>query len=290
MPARIPTDELINDLRRVATKVEGVPSYDDYRDHGDYSLRPIKDRFGGIVSAREAAGIGEGAIHGIEVNRDDLLSDLRRVSDKLGRPPSWNEYDEHGKYSAKSIYNEFGGMEEARNVAGLGQGPTRPERIGTDELIREFQRVGEVVGHSPTESDVEEIGEYALRTYIRRFGSWSAAAERAGYDPNPMTPEGEDNPAWKGGNSHNYSSKQWRKQREEALERDDYECQACGMTNDEHLNEFGRELDVHHIEPLRTFNDPVDSHDLDNLITLCRPHHREYESLPAQRAKELRNG
>ena len=34
------------------------------------------------------------------------------------------------------------------------------------------------------------------------------------------------------------------------MERDNYQCQHCGMTNDEHLNEFGTRLHVDHIMPV----------------------------------------
>jgi hypothetical protein len=47
-------------------------------------------------------------------------------------------------------------------------------------------------------------------------------------------------------------------------ERDNFECQNCGMTEEEHLSVYGRVLEVHHID----YNK---DHNLDyNLITLCK--------------------
>jgi len=65
----------------------------------------------------------------------------------------------------------------------------------------------------------------------------------------------------------------WYSVRHGALDRDDHECQRCGLSREE----IGQEPDVHHIEPIRTFDDPQDAHTLDNVITLCRMCHRNVE-------------
>ena len=73
----------------------------------------------------------------------------------------------------------------------------------------------------------------------------------------------------------------WWKVRRTALERDDYECQKCGAG----VAELGRNPDVHHIEPVRDFEDPEEAHQLDNVVCLCRSCHRRIEdgdmTLPA---------
>jgi 5-methylcytosine-specific restriction endonuclease McrA len=66
----------------------------------------------------------------------------------------------------------------------------------------------------------------------------------------------------------------WRKSREEALKRDNYVCQICGKGEEE----LGRNPAVHHIKPIRKFDDLSKGHKLDNLITLCPKHHQEVEA------------
>ncbi|MCG1002550.1 MULTISPECIES: HNH endonuclease [Halobacterium] len=61
----------------------------------------------------------------------------------------------------------------------------------------------------------------------------------------------------------------WREVRRKALERDDYRCQKCGAT----ARELGQNPDVHHIKPVRTFDDPQNAHTVDNLIALCKSCH-----------------
>ncbi|UBF23091.1 HNH endonuclease [Haloarcula virus HCTV-16] len=83
---------------------------------------------------------------------------------------------------------------------------------------------------------------------------------------------GEDAPAWKGGWREYYGS-DWVQKRSEIRERDGHECRVCGVTKEEH----GRHLDVHHIRPVRTFDDPNEAHSHDNMILLCPGCHKKAE-------------
>ncbi|ELY60603.1 HNH endonuclease [Natronolimnohabitans innermongolicus] len=73
--------------------------------------------------------------------------------------------------------------------------------------------------------------------------------------------------------SENAYNGRWREVRRQALERDDHSCQHCGITREE----IGHEPDVHHIKPVREFNDQQLAHTLDNVICLCRSCHRYAE-------------
>lgn len=83
---------------------------------------------------------------------------------------------------------------------------------------------------------------------------------------------GSDHHQWEGG-AINYGSGWWTTRRE-ALKRDDYQCQQCGRDR----TDIGRNPDVHHIEPVRTFDDPEAAHTLANVVTLCRSCHRDVEA------------
>jgi len=90
---------------------------------------------------------------------------------------------------------------------------------------------------------------------------------------------GEDHHMWKGGVSHGYPGG-WKSIRQEIRKRDGYQCRACGITQEEHLEEMGSKLDVHHVVPVREFDDPADAHSNGNLVTACRSCHMKYEGLP----------
>jgi 5-methylcytosine-specific restriction endonuclease McrA len=83
---------------------------------------------------------------------------------------------------------------------------------------------------------------------------------------------GENHHQWEGG-AVAYGKKWWRIRRE-ALERDGHRCQHCGVG----ATELGQEPDVHHITPVREFDQPSKAHTLQNVISLCRPCHRRAEA------------
>lgn len=60
-------------------------------------------------------------------------------------------------------------------------------------------------------------------------------------------------------------------------ERDGDECQACGMDNGSHLEQWGWSLEVHHIVPARHIEDPERRNADSNLTTLCRECHVKAE-------------
>ena len=58
----------------------------------------------------------------------------------------------------------------------------------------------------------------------------------------------------------------------EILERYDFKCQSCGMTQEQHIIIFGSRLIIHHIDGKgRTSEDT--NNDMNNLIPLCRNCH-----------------
>jgi transposase-like protein len=90
---------------------------------------------------------------------------------------------------------------------------------------------------------------------------------------------GSDHHRWKGGETDYGSS--WTRQRRRALDRDGDQCAVCGTTSEEHIQKRGCDLHVHHVTPFRKYG--VENHEranrLDNLITLCRTHHDQWEGL-----------
>lgn len=91
--------------------------------------------------------------------------------------------------------------------------------------------------------------------------------------------QGEGHPRWKGGGHPKYGPG-WQSKRDKVRERDGFECQGCGLTESEHVEEHGTELHVHHIKPFRTFDSREEANKLSNLVTLCLSCHRKYEGIP----------
>ena len=66
----------------------------------------------------------------------------------------------------------------------------------------------------------------------------------------------------------------WSIQARKARERDGFTCQLCGVTEEE----LGRQLDVHHKIPFRSFKSNVEANKLEHLISLCSPCHSRTEA------------
>ena len=64
----------------------------------------------------------------------------------------------------------------------------------------------------------------------------------------------------------------WNAIHQHVRERDGYRCQACGLL------ETGREHDVHHKVPFRTFVSAQEANQFNNLVTLCPVCHRRVET------------
>lgn len=82
---------------------------------------------------------------------------------------------------------------------------------------------------------------------------------------------GESHHQWEGGPIE--YGRRWWAIRRQALERDEHTCQRCGKTR----GDLGQEPDIHHLEPVRSFNNPQDAHTLENVTCLCRSCHRIVE-------------
>lgn len=93
---------------------------------------------------------------------------------------------------------------------------------------------------------------------------------------NPRT--GKDHPRWNGGKPR-YYGENWHRKRREAMKRDGGRCVQCEMSREDHKKEYDEDLHVHHLKPIATFDSPEDANYLENLVTLCRDHHSEWEQL-----------
>lgn len=152
--------------------------------------------------------------------------------------------------------------EKTRELADSGEHNFQDEdfdRVLTPEFIERAK-----------ENDVpDELREWWEENEHKRKEFGSRAAESR--ETNGMAGKtGQDNPNWRGGkNVLDAVKKQlgpyWKQRREEAKERDGYECQNCGATD--------VKLDTHHIVPVMSGG----THGFWNLMTLCEECHTKAE-------------
>lgn len=204
-----------------------------------------------------------------------LLDELERLAEELEKTPTANDMDNSGEYSSVTYQNHFDSWNDALREVEL---KTNTERdIKDSELLDELQRLAEELGQAPRKKDMKEYGRYSTVTYYNYFKSWNDAIKSAGLEPY-IYPVGKEHSRWNGG-GNDYYGPNWTSQRRQARERDDHECQDCGV----HEDKLDCQLDVHHITPLREFQD--DDGDIEyenanvlyNLVSLCSSCHRKRE-------------
>lgn len=112
----IPREELLEEIRRLASELDHPPTLKEYREHGDHSATTYFNRFGSWRAAVEEAGF-EPTQPQTEIPEEELLAELRRVRDVLGEEPTDSQMNDEGKYWVSTYKNHFGSWAAAKQAA-----------------------------------------------------------------------------------------------------------------------------------------------------------------------------
>lgn len=92
---------------------------------------------------------------------------------------------------------------------------------------------------------------------------------------------GSNHPNWQGGapaSNRGYRGAGWSRIRKKVLERDNYQCLKCGITEMDHKLKTGSGLEVNHKIPIWQFSgNNSKANNLNNLETLCKSCHMKTE-------------
>lgn len=108
--------ELIQDIRRVGAMLGQTPTADQMTQFGKFSHRTAQNRFGGWNTALGAAGFDPPHLH--RIGEEELLEEIHRLAEELGRPPYLTDLNESGDYSQRPYYRAFGSWSAALEAAG----------------------------------------------------------------------------------------------------------------------------------------------------------------------------
>lgn len=181
----VPKADVLDDLERVANVVEEPITKAVYEENGEYHPSTIHKRCGSILEALEEIGLA----HRVgkapnDIDKDRVLDDVRRVAEELGHAPSRNEYAAHGTFSEILPRIKFGSWSEARNAAGVDGGPTQNIYIPKEKIEPALRELADILGRAPSQREFDNWSEYSHRTVVQRYGSWNAAMETIGEEPN----------------------------------------------------------------------------------------------------------
>lgn len=184
MSNRISDEELLEEIRRVADRIENPPTASEMDLHGEYGTTTYSSRFGSWNEALQAAGF--------ETNRksnipeEDLIEELQRLADELEGTPTYKDMTRDGEFSPSTYLRRWESWYEALTVAGCSPKSGQRQNIPNKDLLDELDRLssGSV---PPTESEMAQKGNYSPDVYQDRWGSWNEAVEAAGYTPHRET-------------------------------------------------------------------------------------------------------
>lgn len=128
------TEALLNDLRRAATNIgDRILTPIDYEEYGVHSPEAIKQRFSEWHFALHEAGlIDEQTMQDWEVERYDLIADLRRVAAGVEGDLTLSTYMNRGAFSHSTVKKHLGDGAwhktlAAANLSGYGEERDDPE-------------------------------------------------------------------------------------------------------------------------------------------------------------------
>jgi hypothetical protein len=175
------TDEmLIEELQRLADDLGRTPTMSDMKESGRYSRGPYQDHFGSWNDGLKEAGLTPNVR--TDISKSDLIDEMRRLADELGRPPRKKEMTEMGGYGSATYKRTFGSWSDAIVESGL-ELSNRQKRYTEEELLEDLHRLSAQLNVDiPSTDDMKRCGEASVKTYQDRFGSWSAALEEAGFE------------------------------------------------------------------------------------------------------------
>lgn len=262
----ISDEELLSELNRLYNEKGWTPTGHDMDLRGEYSKSTLIRRFGSWEAALQEAGVD--GDRRPKIAKEDLLQELKRIAQKENREPRTVDMKAYGEYSTQVYLERFGSWANAVREAGYE--PHIERGLSDEKLLDELRRISRDEDTPPSSPEMREKGKHTRSLYQRRFGSWNAAVQAAGFDPLHRSPGESLEKAIYG--------EGWTSDKREAVRRrDGFECVVCGIEQSEYKDSTGMSLDVHHIIPARECDTDEERNCMSNLITLCRACHMEYE-------------
>jgi Homing endonuclease associated repeat len=159
---RYSDEELLAELTACAWRLRRSPTMREFADDSRARAHPqtVVERFGTWNEAKRRAGLVPRRF----ATKDELLLQLRRLGDELGRTPAGKDLDaRRAALPSKSLYwHTFGSLSNALRAAGFDV-PRRDER--RERALVQGERLAAELGRLP------------------RFGDWATARRRDGSMP-----------------------------------------------------------------------------------------------------------
>jgi hypothetical protein len=150
---RYSDEQILAELKASAERLGRSPTMREFADDPETTVHPqtVIEHFGSWNAAKREAGLVPRRF----ATRDELLGLLRDLGEKLGRPPTARDLDEHrGQLPSKSLYwHTFGSLTNALREAGFDV-PVGEERL--ERAVEQGAALARELGRLPKFQDWAE--------------------------------------------------------------------------------------------------------------------------------------
>jgi hypothetical protein len=171
--------DLLAEIHRLNENVEGGLIASHMRKMGKFSVGTYGRKFGSWNDALRKAGVE--LSNRTDIPKSELLAELERLNEELGRTPTVEDMWEEGRFGSATYETAFGSWNDALREANLDVN-VRSD-IPEKELLSEIQSLSDEISKTPESREMDQRGKFDSTTYSSRFGSWNEALKQAGFDP-----------------------------------------------------------------------------------------------------------
>lgn len=143
----------------------------------------VESHFGSVRVFAELIGMD---MLEVDVPEQNVLDDIWRVYELLGRTPSIPEMEKYGKYEVYHYYKR--GLKYNEALLKMGLNPRQQNEACTlsdEEMLNMYIDISEQNGleKGATSKEINRFSPFKYDVFVHRFGSISALRLKAGYDP-----------------------------------------------------------------------------------------------------------
>jgi hypothetical protein len=126
-------------------------------------------------------------------HKDALDETIQSLAETLGHTPTLAEFTLYSEYTPDDLPDDYDAYLRDLGLDPTEQStpPSTTHRVATDTLIQDVHRVADELGHPPSTTEYNNLGNHHHRTIINRLGfsSWVTTLNELGYDYTPPEPQ-----------------------------------------------------------------------------------------------------
>lgn len=140
-------DVILERLRALYNKLGRQPKISDVQECDGLTRYKIRKEYGYFHNALEQAGIEPETCSSKKRTRGELIDEIRRVAEEIGRSPSRREFDKLSETTSMPVQKRFGSWNKGLEAAGVGircaavgdrQGENNPQYIDGSHITQNY--------------------------------------------------------------------------------------------------------------------------------------------------------